>query len=176
MEHQILSNTLIPISSVAAIAVIGFFSIRYSQLQNQRNAISDMFKILEDDAHKVAEDQITTGFKNSNLYEGDDIPEAFIGHARIVLQNYSKMGLLVERKLIPKEAYYSMYGKITVISYFALSKHIERRRTMENQEYHKRFTSLALHCWEYWSKKGSKPTNPLTNGTIERHDLESPEM
>jgi hypothetical protein len=167
----IIGSIIVPIISTIVIALIGVYTMKYNKKQHDRSAIIDLFEMLNNSDHKSAEYQIMEGFRNHNLYDGRQIAFPFKEYAKIVWRNYDQVGLLIERKLIPENDFYSTFGKVTVISYFALSNAIENERMMGHRHFMARFTNLAIDCLEYWEKKKSLPINPLTNDDIYRENL-----
>lgn len=154
--------------------IIGFFTIWYSKKQHNRNAIIDVFGILNNVDHKKAEHEIIFYFKANTLYDGGKISFHYENSASIVCRNYDQLGLLVERELVPRKDVFYMFGKIIIISHWVLFQEIKCRRLLGESDYMVNFTRLAIDCYNYWNEKGNNrlPREPQGNMEIKEGAIE----
>lgn len=157
-----------------ATIVIGYFTIRYSQKQNQRNALMEIFKMLNDKEHKYSESLIIDRFRQKDLYNMGTIPQAFEASAYAVLRNYDQLGLLTSRRgLIPKkDDILYMFGTLVVVSHLVLFEEINNRRLTQEKYFMTNFTELAIDCYDYWKRKNHIPRHPLTNEPITQNEVD----
>ncbi|TBR08515.1 MAG: hypothetical protein EPO62_06450 [Candidatus Nitrosotenuis sp.] len=154
-------------------AVIGFFTIWYSRKQHNRNAMIDIFEMLNEDNHKgnhkAAQEILFTAHKENRLYDsGGFIIDGYKPTVNIISRNYDEIGLLANRKLIPRKDFFYMYGKLVVVSHFILFYAINHKRLHGEPDYMTNFTKLAIHCYYYWKDERRLPRDPRTNKEIEK--------
>jgi len=130
--------------------------------------MTDIFEMINDDAHKTGESIIRTYYEKGELMVSGKINPLAEDWAKTVWRNYDQAGLLVTNGLVPKNAYYTMFGKITIITYNMLREEILRRRK-DSLEFMMYFEELATDCFtKQW--KG-RVTDPRTKKQITHADL-----
>ena len=158
---------------VGATIFIGYLTIRFSQKQHQRNALMDIFKMLNNEEHKYSEDLIIGRFRQGDLYDVGMLTPTFEPSAKVVMRNYDQLGLLITRRgLIPKkDDILDMFGTLVVVSHLVLFLEIDRRR-LANESYSMvNFTKLAIDCYNYWKRKEHIPRHPLTYQPITEDEV-----
>jgi len=168
----LFGSLLVPIISVIVVSLVGVVTIRYTKKQHDRNAMMDLFKMLSNTNHKLAEDKIIEAYQNNNLMIDGILTQPFQEFAKTVWRNYTQAGVLVEKGLIPKKEYYLMFGIKTVVMHYILNQELTRRRHSTPQHYiAARFTNLAFDCFVYWSKKNHPIVDPRTSEPITLENL-----
>ena len=164
-EEWLVVGTFI---GAGASGLIAYGTIRYSKRQHERTAMKDIFEMLNNDTHKAGEINILVRYNFGDLMVDDKINPAVEDWVKIVWRNYDQAGLLVTNNLVPKNAYYKMFGKVTIIAYHMLREEILRRRN-ESPEFMMYFEELAKDCFtKQW--KGLV-TDPRTKRQITHQDL-----
>lgn len=156
-----------------ATIMIGFFTIQFSQKQNQRNALMEIFKMLNNEEHKYSETQIIDRFRQGDLYNVGMIPDIWLPSVKVVMRNYDQLGLLVSKRgLIPKkDDILDMFGTLVVVSHLVLFQEINRRRLTQERYSMMNFTHLAIDCYKYWKDRGQTPRHPLSNQEIDENEI-----
>jgi len=151
------------------VGIIAIFTIYYAKRSHERTAIMDVFHMINNDKNKETEDTIIEAFKQGKLDESLKMP-TFYENVKKVWRIYDQIGLLITKKLIPKDDFYLIVGLKMVTLCFCLSSEIEKRRLTRPRSL-AYFTNIAIDCFEFYKKKKIQITNPATNGPIERSDL-----
>jgi len=140
----------------------------YQKKQFDRDAMIDVFGMLNNSQHKFSENSIIDIFKTNNLYNVGILNPAVEESATTVWRNYDQIGLLVERGLVPKNDIFHMFGKIVIVSHWVLFQELKRRRLLGESDFMTNFTHLAIDCYNYWKNKGKDrlPREPQGNTVI----------
>lgn len=136
---------------VAAITI--YIQQIYSKRQSNRDALTDIFGMLNETSHKGAEKNLYDAYeKNGTLMRDGKLDPDRKDPASVVKRNYDQIGAMMSGDLIPKTEYYRIFGVLTVVSYFILKESIEVER--KNYKYHMtHFTNLAIDCFSFWDKQ-----------------------
>lgn len=147
-------NWLLLVAPIVA-GIIGFFTIWYSRQQHNRNAIIDVFRMLNTEEQKNAENIIIEAYKYGNLYHMGLLNDPFVANGQLVSRNYNQVGLLAKRKLIPRNDYFQMFGIHTVVYHHMLFSYIKDQRIIRgDKDFRSYFTELSIDCYNYWKKEG----------------------
>ena len=147
----IFGSVMAPIISVIVVILIGYFTIRFNQKQYNKNALIDVFETFNS-LHKSREEIIFNAYRENYLYKANELTAVAIEPAKHIMRNYDQIGLLFNRSLIPKEDYFFMYGRLTVVIHFVLFLHIDKERKLGRKHYVTFFTKLAIQCYDYWKE------------------------
>ena len=142
----------------------------YAKKQSDREALLDVFEMINNDTHKNAESALLENFRNNALYNVGIMHEHLVrSSATPVWRNYDQIGLLIKRGLIPKSDFFYMFGKIAIIQHWILFQEINRRRLNGEIDFMINFTRVAIDCYYYWKGKGENrvPREPITNTVIQ---------
>ncbi len=169
-----LSLTIATIILASITLGIGLVTVWYMRKENKKNALLDVFKMLNNDTQKNAENALLENYRTNSLYDGQILREHLVeSSAKIVWRNYDQIGLLIKRGLIAKKDFFYMFGKIVIIQHWILFQEINRRRLLGELDFMTNFTRLATDCYHYWNKKGKHrlPRDPLRNMEIHKDTI-----
>lgn len=155
------TNLILILIPVIATAIIGYYTIQYTKREHIRAAMSEVFQLLEA-PHKSAEANLRDAFRNGVLMKDGHLNPDHEGPASVVKTNYDKIGAMMSSKLIPRPQYYTMFGIVTVVSYYILKESIEDVRK-DGKLHRSYFTNLAIDCFEYWMKRPDKQRPLITD-------------
>lgn len=172
MLENLNENWIYTLTAPIVAAIIGIVTIWHSRKQHNRIAMIDIFSMLNKDTdqgnHKLSQELIFIAHKENRLYNLDAVVDAYKGSANIISRNYDEIGLLSNRRLMPRKDFFYMYGKLVVVSHFILFQSIKHRREVQNEsDYMANFTKLAIDCYFYWKNKKRLPRDPKTNKEID---------
>jgi len=155
---------------VVASAFIALFTIRYSNKSHQRNAMMDVFHMLNEGKNKETEDDMIKHFRNGNFDKYlKDYPE-FYDDVRKVWRTYDQIGILISKRLIPKKEFYLLVGLKMVALYLCSHNEIQNRRITRPRSM-TYFSNMSIDCFEFYEKRGVPITNPANGQPIERKQL-----
>jgi hypothetical protein len=154
---------------VIATGLIAYFTIRFSQKQHQRNALTEVFQMLNKSEHKDAESALIANFRGERILT----PSFLEDYSNIVCRDYDQLGLFASRRgLIPKkDDVMEMFGTLIVLSHLVLFQRINNRRQSQESYYMINFTKFAIECYDYWKTKQHIPRHPLTNQPITEDEI-----
>lgn len=164
VKEDFLTNLILVLIPLVATSVIGWKTIDYTRKQHVSISMSDVFKILDETPHKSAEENIYEGFRTDTIMKDGKLNPNRINPVTVVRRNYDKIGAMMSSNLIPKTAYYRMFGVLTVVSYVVLKEAIEQERA-EHKFFMAHFTNLAIDCFDFWDKQKEEVRTQITDPT-----------
>ena len=146
-------NVVITALGVLVASVTIYVQQFYAKMQSNREALTDIFGMLNETPHKSAEKNLYDAYEeNGTLMKDGKLDPNRKDPSSVVKRNYDQIGAMVSGKLIPTTEYYRIFGILTVVSYFILKESIEIER--KNYKYHMaHFTNLAIDCFNFWDKQ-----------------------
>ncbi len=135
----------------------------YAKKQSDREAMTDIFGMLNETPHKSAEKNLYDAYKETGtLMKDGKLDPNREGPAEVVRRNYDQIGAMISSNLIPSTEYYRIFGVLTSVSYFILKESIEKER--EKHKYHMaHFTNLAINCFNFWDKQKKEEKPEITD-------------
>lgn len=136
---------------VAAVTI--YIQQMYAKKQSNREALTDIFGMLNETPHKSSEKNLYDAYEQyGTLMKDGKLNPDRKDPASVVKRNYDQIGAMISGDLIPKTEYYRIFGVLTVVSYFILKESIEVER--KNYKYHMaHFTNLAIDCFNFWDRQ-----------------------
>jgi hypothetical protein len=118
-----------PVIAALIGAAITLSIVFYQRRQQQLNAILEAFKILNNDEHRQAREEVYSAFAQydkgqKKIFENDRVRK----RAAMVRADFDEIGLLVVNGLLPKEMFLDAYWNTIIISWKALRDDIDRER------------------------------------------------
>jgi hypothetical protein len=157
-----ISTLLIPLISIVVVSLIGLFTWKYSKKQYERNAINDIFNMLDSPENKEAEDLLIKSQGNYNAEEF--LPDNYDQAITTIRRNYYKIRLMIDEGLVPPKPIYLTYGHKLVQLYDICRPQIEKIRKNNASHYASYFTNLAIDCLNYYFDKNELEPVKNTKG------------
>lgn len=102
---------------------------QYQKKQHELTGVMEAFKILNNDRHRQAREDVYSAFKQYedgtiNIFENESVRK----NAAMVRADFDEIGLLVDNGLIPKDVFFKSYLNTVIICWKALKTDIEKQR------------------------------------------------
>ena len=156
------------IASYIAIAAVAVSAItyRYQRKQYRFSALAEVFKLLNDEKHRVARRVVYNFYKGREgcvgslslldlgFPEGTPTNHIIKEYQAIVRNDFNQIGSLIKNKLLPEKAFMDTYWYAILRCWMALEAEIRKERdTRGHPSYMKNFEDLYNRSDRYRCKK-----------------------
>lgn len=149
----VLTITTIIIGIISTVILV--ITYRHQRKQDQMSALMEILQNLRDEKNR---ENRRTSYQANNEYEKLKNLEVF-GLAKFypavsaTASHFNQIGILMEKKIIPKEEFFDLYADTVLYCWGSLKEHIENEQKIrKNKSYMNYFKILGENAEKYWKK------------------------
>jgi hypothetical protein len=126
--------------------------------QKKQGQMSALMEILQDLREEKNRSDRRLSYQAYNKYEKEkDLSvfslQEFYGAISATVSHFNQIGILIEKKIIPKEEFFDLYADTVLYCWGSLKEHIENEQQIrKNKFYMNYFKSLGKDAEKYWKK------------------------
>jgi cellulose synthase/poly-beta-1,6-N-acetylglucosamine synthase-like glycosyltransferase len=142
-------------------------SAEYQEKQLNLSAMMEVFKILNNDEHRQARENVYSACKQfdqgqKEIFQNENIRK----NAAMVRADFDEIGLLIQNGLVPKDMFLSAYWNTVIISWKALKDDIAKERLRRKYSMYMAFFEQLYQEAEDYAKENGMDTKTWKSNAL----------